>query len=336
MSETQRSFLLVPVDGFSLLSFAAVVDPLRAACRILDRPVYSWSVASVDGAPVASSSGFEVPAAFAVAKAPPVDLMLVFAGLVSRIGDTTALQGDLRRRVRGGEAVGAVSTGAIVLGRAGLLDGYRCTVHWEARASFAKANEGATVTEAPYEIDRNRYTSGGGTASIDMMLDVIAHDHGDALARKVANQLQHERIRSSADRQRIAGEPDLVGKPVVMVRLIRLMADNLEEPLSARDLASRVGLSVRQVERHFERHCGTTPTNFYIGLRLDRARELLRQTRASVLDVALDTGFASQSHFAQSYRLRFGCTPSRERRPGSRAVAPAGRRAPEDRVTANQ
>ena len=133
-------------------------------------------------------------------------------------------------------------------------------------------------------------------------------------ARQVANQFQHERIRSSAARQRPANEPDLTGKPDVVARVMRIMADNLEDPLPAETLAASVGLSVRQVERLFLRYAQTTPSNYYIGLRQTRAKELLRQTRASVLDVALSTGFTSQSHFAQSYRTTFGHNPSDERK----------------------
>lgn len=309
-----KQVLAVLVPGFSLLSFAAVVDPMRAANRALQRDAYTWTAASIDGAGVPASNGFTIDVAGALKDLAPADLVIVCAGLVTDPPGLAGLVGELRRRGRRGEGLGAVSSGACILGGANLLDGYRCTVHWEHRAAFAQATPKATVTEATYEIDRNRYTSSGGTASIDMMLDLIARDHGATVSRAVANQFQHERIRSPADRQRPASEPDLTGKPDVVARLMRTMAENLEDPLTAQALADSVSLSVRQIERLFVRYVNATPTNYYIGLRLARARELLRQTNASVLDVALSTGFSSQSHFAQSYRAAFGNNPSDERK----------------------
>jgi transcriptional regulator GlxA family with amidase domain len=311
-----RSFLLVLLDGFSLLSVAAVIDPLRSANRVLGAPAYRHAVVTAGGRPARASSGISIEADHALPQAPKVDLVLVCAGLFTEADGTGEIVKDLRRRAREGTAIGGVSTGARILGRAGLLDGYRCTIHWEARAAFAEACPAATVTDAPFEIDRDRYTTAGGTASIDMMLHLIARAHGQAVCREVANQFQHERIRSNADRQRSATEPDLTGKPPAVATVIRLMAANLERPLSSQELADAVQLSVRQVERLFLRHVGATPTNSYIALRLARARELLRQTNASVLDVALATGFTSQSHFAQTYRAHFGVNPSDERRAG--------------------
>jgi transcriptional regulator GlxA family with amidase domain len=309
-----RRFAFLLVDGFSLLSLAAAVDPLRMANRLSGRDIYAWTATTANGAPARASSGLEIAAAGPFRDAPPAALTLVVAGLLEDPPEAPALIAELRRRARRGEALGGVSTGQVLLGRAGLLDGRRCTVHWERRAAFVAAAPRARVTEAPYEIDGDRLTSAGGTASIDMMLRLIEQDGGAALARAVANQFQHERIRSSADRQRPAAEPDLAGRPEPLRRVVRLMADNLEAPLPAQALARAAHLSLRQVERLFLRHVGLSPSAYYIRLRLDRARELLRQTDAPVLDVALSVGFASQSHFAQSYRAAFGVSPSEERR----------------------
>lgn len=309
-----HQFAIVLVDGFSLISLAAVIDPLRAANRLLGRRAYGWRLATVKGGPAEASSGITVNADGSLADLPSARLVIVCAGLDIAPKGEREIAAFLRRRASIGEPLGAVSTGSWLLGVAGLLDGYRCTIHWERRAAFAQIAPRAHVTDAPYEVDRDRYTSSGGTASIDMMAHMIGIDFGADLSRHVANQFQHERIRSSADRQRPASEPDLAGKPDSVARIIKLMAANIERPLSAQELACAVNLSVRQVERLFERHVDQAPKTYYINMRLQRARELLRQTNASVLDVALSTGFASQSHFAQSYRALFGKNPSDERR----------------------
>lgn len=314
MTQNARTVILVPMPGFAMLSFAATLDPLRSANRMCGRDYYRWQVASADGAPVLASNGLPVPAHGALSDLGAADLTLVFLGVDLEPAGSGDIVPQLRRRARNGEGIGGVSAGPWMLARAGLLDGYRCTVHWEYRAAFARQAHRAIVTDAPFEVDRNRYTSGGGTASIDMMLHLIEADLGTATMRAVANQLQHDRRRSNADRQRPSNEPDLTGKPDSVRHVVRLMADHIEEPLSTVDMANRVGLSVRQIERLFRRYIKQTPSEYYIALRLSHARELLIQTDGTVLEVAISTGFASQSHFAQSYRAAFGCNPSDERR----------------------
>jgi len=146
------------------------------------------------------------------------------------------------------------------------------------------------------------------------MLKIISDDLGVQMANEVANQFQHERIRTDADRQRVGPERDLAGKSTKLQQAVELMSENLEEPIAALSIAKQVGLSLRQIERLFQRHLDCTPGRYYMAVRLERARELLRRTNAPILDVALSTGFTSHSYFAQSYRSHFGCSPSEERR----------------------
>ncbi|TIS61207.1 MAG: GlxA family transcriptional regulator, partial [Mesorhizobium sp.] len=211
----------------------------------------------------------------------------------------------LRSWGRRGNALGALSVGSYLLAEAGQLDGYRCTIHWENRAGFMERFPDINCTGNVFEIDRKRYTCAGGTTSIDLMLEIVRGDFGSNLANGVANQFQHERV---------GPERDLTGKSEKLRRIVELMADHLDEPLSAVQLAKSAGLSVRQVERLFLRHLNVTPGRYYMRLRLERARELLRQTNMPILDVAIATGFTSHSYFAQSYRLQFGRPPSEERR----------------------
>src|SRR5690606_8610264 len=103
------------------------------------------------------------------------------------------------------------------------------------------------------------------------------------------------------------------GKSEKLRRIVELMAANLENPFTASELARAAGLSARQVERLFLRHLNMTPGRYYMRLRLERARELLRQTKMPILDIAVATGFTSHSYFAQSYRLLYGRPPSEER-----------------------
>ncbi|SEB77754.1 transcriptional regulator, AraC family with amidase-like domain [Nitratireductor aquibiodomus] len=309
-----RQFAFLLVDKFSMFSLAAAIDTVRSANRLLGRDVYSWVTVSADGEAVMASNGLPIKIDYAIADLPPVDILFVCVGLTTEFpGKSTVLAG-LRSLGRRGAALGALAAGSYLLAEAGQLEGHRCTIHWENRASFMERFPEIECTGNVYEIDRKRYTCAGVTTSIDLMLEIVRNDLGVELANEVANQFQHERIRSPGDRQRTGPERDLTGKSEKLKKIVELMADNLDEPYSAVQLARAASLSVRQVERLFLRHLGMTPGRYYMRLRLERARELLRQTNMAILDVAIATGFTSHSYFAQSYRQQFGRPPSEERR----------------------
>jgi AraC family transcriptional regulator, glycine betaine-responsive activator len=308
----QLGFLLV--DKFSMFSLSAAIDAFRLANRLLGRDVYSWTTISPDGDTAIASNGLPLKVDYSIADLPGVDILFVCVGLNTEFPGKSKVLGALRSLGRRGAALGALSVGSQILAEAGQLEGHRCTIHWENRAGFMEKFPHIECTGNVFEIDRKRYTCAGGTTSIDLMLEIIRRDHGPNLANGVANQFQHERIRSAGDRQRVGPERDLSGKSEKLKKVAELMADNLDEPFSAVQLAKSAGLSVRQVERLFLRHLGVTPGRYYMRLRLERARELLRQTNMPILDVAIATGFTSHSYFAQSYRLQFGRPPSEERR----------------------
>lgn len=312
--DQHRHLAFLVVDQFSMLCLAAAMDPLRSANRMAASDYYRWSLVSVDGEPVSASNGMMVNVDASIDNMGKCDILFVCAGYRLNIPGQSHMLAKLRERARRGGGIGALSIGSHILGQAGLLNGYNCTIHWENRASFQEAFPDVNCTGQVFEVDRDRYTSAGGTTSIDLMLHIIGEDFGSRVANEVANQFHHERIRTNADRQRVGPERDLGGKSAKLQKAVELMAEHLEEPLSALEIAKRVNLSLRQVERLFLRHLSCTPGRYYMSVRLERARELLRHTNAPILDVALSTGFTSHSYFAQSYRNHFGFSPSDERR----------------------
>jgi transcriptional regulator GlxA family with amidase domain len=304
-------FLLLP--EFSLLAFTSAMEPLRSANRLSGQSLYEWRVISKGGAAVPSSGGIEVLAQASIDAVERLPNLLVVAGLNAHLFDDRSVLAWLRRIERRGCRLGALSTGSYVLARAGLLGGYRCTIHWETMDAFREAYPEIDVTTEVYEIDRNRMTCSGGTAALDLMLSLIALDHGRELATAVAEQFIHERIRDQREPQRMALRNRLGIAHPKLLEVIGLMEGNLEEPLARTDLASRAGISTRQLERLFRKYLQRTPTRYYLDLRLTQARSLLGQTAMSVLDVALACGFVSASHFSKCYRELFHRTPREER-----------------------
>jgi transcriptional regulator GlxA family with amidase domain len=298
---------------FSMLAFTSAVEPLRAANRLSGRKLYEWKIISHDGRPVSSSSLIEVLPHGGLDDFEMLPNVVVVAGLSAQFFEDRKLFAWLRRLARRGCRIGALSTGSYTLAKAGLLDGYRCTIHWENLTGFREDFSNLDATGELFEIDRGRFTCSGGTAALDLMLSLMALEHGRTLATQVAEQFIHERIRDTHDRQRMSLRSRLGISHPKLLKVLELMEEHLEEPLPRSDLARRTGLSTRQLERLFRKYLGRTPTRYYQELRLYRARTLLTQTSLSVLDVALACGFVSASHFSKCYREFFRCTPREER-----------------------
>ncbi len=308
---TRIGFLLV--HNFSMMAFASAVEPLRSANRMASETLYEWRVYSVDGQPVSASNGIEVVPDGPMSQLDREKIVAVVAGIdVQKFEDERVL-GFLRRASRQGRAVGALCTGSHVLAKAGLLDDRRCTIHWENLGGFTEEFPEIEVSSDLYEIDRDRFTCSGGTASLDMMLHLIGRQHGQTLANQVSEQFIHDRIREPHDHQRMELRARIGVSHPKLISVISEMEANLEEPLTQTDLAERAGLSTRQLERLFRKYLSATPTRYYLTLRLQRARQLLTQTSMSILSVALACGFVSASHFSKCYRECFGRTPRAER-----------------------
>jgi transcriptional regulator GlxA family with amidase domain len=304
-------FLLI--DGFALMSFAAAVEPLRAANSLSGRKLYEWFHVSVDGRAIRASSGLSIKPDCAIADAMPFDIVLVCAGGNPTTFSDRATMTWLRALARGGMAIGGISGGPYILARAKVLDGYHCTVHWEHVPAFVEAFPHLQLTRNLFEIDRDRLTCGGGVAGLDMMHALFRRDHGQELASQISDWFLQANIRLSDASQR----PPLrdragFGHPKLLAAL-DLMERRLRDPASRVEIARAAGVSVRQLERLFAAHLQTSLERRYLAIRLQRARTLLRQTALSVTEIGAECGFHSPSHFSRAYRIRFARAPSADR-----------------------
>ena len=314
-----------------MMAFTGAIEPLRAANRVSGLDLYHWQIVTSDGDPVVASNHVPVVPDGGLTDVDKPDLLVVCAGQNPEEGVSPRLINWLRRKASHGVRVAGISTGAYALAKAGLLDGHRCTVHWENMASFQEVFPHLDITANLFELDRDRVTCAGGTASIDLLLHLIGLDHGGDLRAAVSEQFLHTTSRPSDAPQRMDLRQRVgVSHPKLLAAVAEIEA-NISEPLSRGDLAARVGISARQLERLFQLHMGCTPSRFYLDVRLKRARILLSQTSLSILEIAIACGFASASHFAKCYRAMYGRAPRQERldetkarRAGMSMVGPVG------------
>jgi transcriptional regulator GlxA family with amidase domain len=313
--ETTRhiGFLLLP--DFPLMSYASAVEPLRAANALSGTALYRWSHLSVDGAPARASVGLEISPDLGWDEAGRLDQLFVCSGGNPAAFDHKPTFARLRAAAAAGVAVGGMSGGAYILARAGLLQRRRCTIHWEHGPALSEEFPDLLLERNLYVFDGDRATCAGGLAAFDMMVDLIGQRHGAALALAVSEWYLRTQARSGEDAQRISlRERVRVANPRVL-KVLALMEERIEEPFSREALAQAAGVTLRQLERLFARHLNVSLADHYLGLRLDRARKLLRQTSLPVVEVAIACGFSASSHFSRVYRNRFGQTPKSERAP---------------------
>ncbi|MEO0486365.1 MAG: GlxA family transcriptional regulator [Pseudomonadota bacterium] len=296
-----------------MLCFSCAQESLRIANRMAGKQLYSWELIGEGGDSVKCSAGTEFKLDADLGDVSRDDVVLVCGGLDVQAATSKRVLNWLRREARRGPLIGGLCTAGYALAKAGLLDGKRATIHWENQDSFAEEFDEVELTKSVFVIDGNRLTTAGGTASIDLMLKIIADDHGEELANAVADQLIYSSIRTDQDTQRLSIPTRIGVRHPKLSRVIQQMELNIEEPISPSILAKDVGMSTRQLERLFRRYLNRSPKRYYMELRLQKARNLLMQTDMSVINVALACGFASPSHFSKCYRAHYNTTPYRER-----------------------
>ena len=286
------------------------------ANRIGDANDYAWKTLSMTGEAVLASDGLSVnvdSSVLAENALDDVDAIIVCGGRRIEDNCAKAVSVWLRSVAKRGIGLGAICTGSYVLAEAGLLDGYSCSIHWENLAALSDRFPNVTVSKNIFTIDRDRFTSSGGTTPVDMMMHFISTQNGAEVSAGIAEQFIYERIRRSDDEQRVPLRYSEGRQSEKLLVAAGLMEANIKEPISQEDLAAYVGISRRQLQRLFQRYLSCTPSSYYLKIRLQQARQLLRQTSNSIVEISVSTGFISGSHFSKAYRETYGHSPSTER-----------------------
>lgn len=304
---------LIPLEGFALMSYAAVAEPFRAANLMAGSELYRLTIAPPDGAPARASSGVIAPAEAAPGST-SCDLALVIAGGDPFAVRDRALFGWIRRLARAGVTLGGVSGGPVVLARAGVMAGRRMTVHWEHAERLAAEHPDLAVEQRLYLIDRDRVTCAGGAAPLDLCHALIAARQGPDFARAVSDWFLHTAVRPAQDPQRAGLAARLGVSRRAVLDAVEAMENHLADPLSLEQLAGFAGVGPRQLTRLFSQELGLSAMAWYRRLRLDAAHRLLSATTMPLTDVALATGFASSAHFSRAFSAAFKAAPSSVRR----------------------
>ena len=313
MSQVKHvSFLTL--NNFSMIAFSNAIEILRMANYLMGEEVYQWSVVTADGAPVTASNGLAFAKSTMLDFTNMPDMLLVCGGGDVQDALSPAVLKLITQASKHNIWLGSICTGSFALAKAGVLDGYKCTINFENMASLRENFPYIVFAEELFVIDRDRCSCTGGTSPIDLMLAFVHARLGKNLVANISEQIMVVRAKDSKDQQLIPPVARVAYGHKALVEVSALMEANIEEPLPLDELARLAGLSQRHLQRMFSHTLSMSPMNYYLKLRLRRARALLLQTEMSIMTITVACGFQSSCHFSKSYRTLFGCSPSNERR----------------------
>jgi transcriptional regulator GlxA family with amidase domain len=304
-------FILLP--RFSLAALGSALGVLEAVNDIAGEALVRISLVGQIGQATKSATQISLMASMPLEDIARLDMVFVVGDAPLAETGYDDIIAKLKLAEANGVSVGGIGTGAWLMARAGLLDGYRATIHWPYTALLAERFPNVVVSSHIFEIDRGRMTAAGGQAAQDLLLALITTHFGQEMTADVMDQLGIERARSADERQRVPLSARIGGGQPKLTEAVSLMEANFEEPLPTEEIARLVGVSRRQLERLFKQHLDSLPSRYYLEMRLTRARQLLRETSQSILQIGLSCGFSSGPHFSSAYRGHFGMTPRDER-----------------------
>ena len=302
---TTFNFVLQPEFPMNALVLAS--EALRIANQNSGRTFFDWRFVSETGAPVRASNGMWLSVDCGLDGMPEADFLLVFEGNLPTQRNSSRLLARIRAASRFGAVVGAVDTGAFALMQAGVGRREGIVVHWEAIPALRERFSDVDTFDHLYRIDERVVSCAGGVATLDLMLDLIGRLQSPALASEVANALVHT--------PRSGGQPQRMDSPVARTapslaeRIVGVMENNLDFPLSLDEIAEELGVSGRTVGRECLRRFGETPMRLYLRVRLQAARNLLFYEEFSIKHVALACGFSYPSALSRAFKKQFGQLP---------------------------
>jgi transcriptional regulator GlxA family with amidase domain len=319
-----RRIVFVAGPGTEILD---LVGPLQVFARASDmycrehpgsRPIYSVEIVSAsESRSLFANCGLRFAAHKTFRQASGrIDTLLVAGGDAIEQDEINAEVVRWLKKIAGRiRRIGSVCTGAMLLARAGLLDGRRATTHWNWCQTLIKRAPRANVDPDPIFVrDENVYTSAGVTAGMDLALALVEEDHGSRLALQVARNLVLYLRRPGGQSQFSAALSLQLTDRKPLRELESWVLDNLNKPLTVPVLAQRVAMSPRNFARVFATEMKTTPAKFVERLRVEAARRRLEESQNSMETIAIECGFGNVNSMRNVFQRALKIAPGQYRR----------------------
>ncbi|WP_033406277.1 GlxA family transcriptional regulator [Thiolinea disciformis] len=298
----------------SLMSLACVLDVMRGANRLAQTKLFDWQIYTPNNQAAVLTCGISIQPDAILNTQIQGDLLLILAGFNNEQHYDKTLLRQLHKLIPRFRFIGGIEAGSWVLARMGLLTNKKATTHWEDLEDFALRYPNVQVMPDRYVLDGNIFTTGGASPSFDFMLHLISSRYGQQLALEVASIFIYDTVHTGTDAQPLVSLGLLSQQEPRIAAAIRLMSERLDDPLSIKQLAAQLQLSIRLLEYLFREHLHCSPTQYYLHLRLQSARRLVTDTHLSMQEIALRTGFSSLATLSRAFREAYQLSPAPYRR----------------------
>jgi len=312
-----HTVVFVAYEGMQLVELAGPMDVFGSANAFAEKAVYRLMTASPGGRPIRTDGGLTLAVEHSLhdlaTATDDIDTLLVVGGRISGPVSAEVVR-ELPALARRSRRITSVCSGALLLAAAGLLDGYRATTHWGATEQLARTFPRVTVEpDRIYVHDRNRWTSAGVSAGIDLALALVEDDHGREMAQRIARAFVVFTRRSGGQAQFSAQLRAHPARTPAIRAVQQWLPDHLDDDLAVSALAQRAGMSERHFARAFRVETGTTPAAFVEDLRLEAARRLLESTELTITAIARAVGYRHGETLHRVFTRRLSTSPERYR-----------------------
>jgi len=316
-----RNIKIIIVPGFSYLSLGAILEPLQTLKNLYHELILDIELISITDDIIHSKSGISIKCNKSfqhclkdLTKNSKTTAVFLCCGLKTPFDMQSSLKKILRLCDLKRIPTFGVGAAGWKMADAGMLSKGTGTVHWTTLAAFKERNQDIDVKDALFITSQRTTSSPGEAATLDMMINFIKTEFSLEYAERVCDHLMITFTRNGDLEQPKSSAQRLRDVPKSLQKVISLMEDNLEDPLTLKRISYQAGLSLRQIERLFSLHLSKSPKKYYLKRRLMHARQLIEQTSLSILEVSIVSGFSSRQIFSKYYKTEFGFTPSETRR----------------------
>lgn len=304
---------IVLFEGFPMMSLASIIEPLRVANRESRFPTFEWRIITERADSVASSSNIEIAADYDFESDYSPDILLILTSYFPEKTVTKPAADFVRKHAARNILMGCVDTGALLLAAAGILKNRQAAVHHESLKAIRDQYPAQLFIDRLFDFSDRFCSSAGGVATLDMTLALIAFCEDKKLSKAVAEALNYRPLTTSLAQIELGQDWSVARLDRQLAQAVEIMQDTVDAPLSISELSVRTGLKVWQLRRKFQKFFGETPARYYLNLRLENARALLKNSPASVGHIGMQCGFANVETLSRSYLKKYGIQPSKDR-----------------------
>jgi len=308
-----KSIGIVLFDGFPMMSLSCITEPLRVANRENHHPVFEWKMITEHGQPVSSSSNIKLSVDHCFNSDFQPDILLVLTSYYPEKTVTKSSIEFLRKHATRNILMGCVDTGALLFAKSGLLKNRKAAVHHESLKALRDPYAANVFVDLLFDFSETFCSSAGGVATLDMTLALIAYFNGKTLAAAVAKAINYRPLASTFSQLELGKDWSVSRLDKRLADAIQIMLENIDEPVPISNIATQLELEGWQLRRKFQKYFGATPARYYLNLRLENARALLKNSQKSVGDIGIQCGFSNIESLSRSYKTRFGIQPSKDR-----------------------